>query len=530
MRGDNKKENQFSTGIASLMFTPTKNIGEVVGDGLKGFGLLADNHRAKVQKEEAFNFNMQQQKVKADQNNKLFDYTMKRKPIEDNQKDLDFTVRHDRIKEKVGDNHRLAKLMSSGLDYKTFTSKYGEFSTPTAIKYAKDFTNKNKKLMSESLQQEQWNKVINDERFLNSDKSFNFEKATNHVASRIRKGLTPPHIGIAIIDGLHQKGGYGIYSKPKARISQPKEITLYEYGKQHPDFATQQMESTNYTPTEASKAYRENIKSLPMEERQAYRESHPFVEFRKAYNDEKKMASGVSTTHQINSSINKFSEKYKVDDFANYDFYNGVARGEITPKDVAELQRVMANSKQAQILDSQMSKKASSLQEIAGQANRFAVYASSGNVDTNIFKSKVDEIEAYIPGLEYSEEEIQNEEFRRDFLNLGSTLLKLQSGLAVSNAELKNFEKSLGTLDRNKKSNFIGIKQKLTDIKNSFEGIKTIDPQYFNIKYGATLNGLNRSIGFIDDAIRHQGEHIIETQKEDSPIGYQFSINPFKWF
>ncbi|SFV65501.1 hypothetical protein MNB_SV-14-112 [hydrothermal vent metagenome] len=174
-----------------------------------------------------------------------------------------------------------------------------------------------------------------------------------------------------------------------------------------------------------------------------------------------------------------------------------------------------------------MSKKANELGVIRGQAINFGRYADSDNVDTNFLKSKVDEIKTYIPGLEYSDKEIENEEFRRDFLNITSTLLKLQSGLTVSDKELTRFEQSMGTLERNKNTNFIGVKKKLEDVRNGFLGIKAIDPQYFNIKYGDSIRGLSTSIELIDKAIRRKKKAIVDIKGRN---GFHVKMNPFDVF
>jgi hypothetical protein len=312
----------------------------------------------------------------------------------------------------------------------------------------------------------------------------------------------------------------------KERRAYLKENPFIEFRKKHEE--SEYMNSGKHSSTEAKKAYRENLLSLPQDKRKPYRQANPFIEFRDNYNESKKMNGGVSSARTINKSVSNFSKKHNINNFASYDFYNGVQKGDISPDEVAELQRIMANSKQASVLDSQMSKKAGSLGEIAGQARRFGTYANSENVDTNMFKAYVDEIETYIPGLEYSEAEIENEEFRRDFLNITATLLKLQSGLTVSDKEAKRFEQSMGSFDRNKNANFIGIKQKLEDIRGSFIGIKAIDPQYFNIKYGASIRGLDRSISIIDSAINRKKKLVAEIKEEDSPIGFSLKMNTIK--
>ena len=492
--------NQFSPTLAhSLLVTPKSNPLTEVSKAFKDFGVIADNHNKKI-------YNFDRARIESSQKDALFDYDFGRKPIEDKQKDLSFQVKHDRIKSKVSDNSKLAKLMNSGLDYETFVKDNGEFENPTTIQNARNFSNKNKSLMNESDMNNQWLKISTNKDFFNSDNTFDYSKATKHVSDKVLRGDISQELGIKVIDGLHKHGKQGIYK--------PLENKTKEFN--------------NYVPTEAMKAYRENLSFMTKEEKVEYRAKHPFIKFRDEYNETKKMSSGVSTTHLINSNINDFSKEFKIDDFSNYDFYNAVASGEIPPSRVADLQRVMANSKQAQILDGQMSKKAGSMGEIAGQARRFGTYSNSKDVDTNMFKAMVDEVETYIPGLEYSEAEIQNEEFRRDFLNITATLLKLQSGLTVSDKEAARFEQSMGSFDRNKNANFIGIKQKLEDIRSNFDGIKSIDPQYFNVKYGASIKGLDLSISIIDKAINRKKNLVAEIKKEDSPIGYSLKMNPFK--
>ena len=453
------------------------------------------------QKDTLFGYKMDRAKIEDKQADTNFIYDASRKPIVDKQKDTLFGYKMEDRQDTLLDNDKMAKFIGSNMSYKDFTKEYGDFRKSDTALNAMRFSNKNDTM----LKREQIEKGLaffkTNPDFMENGK-FNTAKATSYVTKLIRSGEIDQRQGVEIIDGLHKASNYGIYAKEERGQA--------------------------YAPTEASRAYRENIKSISdPTERAKWRKENPFIRFRKEYNDAKKMSSGVSSTNLINSSISDFQNKHKINDFANYDFYNGIRKGDISTSEVEALKRVMANSKQAQTLDSEMSKKAGALGEIMGQAKNFARYADSKNVDTNFFKAKVDEVKTYIPGLEYSEQDIENEEFRRDFLNITSTLLKLQSGLAVSDKEVERFEQSMGTLERNKNTNFIGVKKKLEDIRNSFMGIKAIDPQYFNLKYGANVRGLDLSINLIDKAIRRKKDSIVDIKGRH---GFNLKVNKFNLF
>ena len=162
-----------------------------------------------------------------------------------------------------------------------------------------------------------------------------------------------------------------------------------------------------------------------------------------------------------------------------------------------------------------MVKKIGDISTIKGQAQRFAKYANSDNVTTNVFKDAVDKAKTFIPGLNYNKDEIENESMRRDFLNFSSTILKLKSGLTVSDKEAKRFEQSLGTLSKNKESNFIGIRQQLLDIRNNINGTKRIAPEYFNLKYGSNIRALDKSINQINHAIGDKNTNINKEGKNN---------------
>ena len=150
---------------------------------------------------------------------------------------------------------------------------------------------------------------------------------------------------------------------------------------------------------------------------------------------------------------------------------------------------------------------------IDGQAQRFAKYAQSSTVNTNVIQNAKDIVKTYIPNLNLTNDEVQNFEFRSDFLNTAATILKLQSGLTVTDKERERFDKSMGTLNKNKDVNFIGLKQQILDRKNALEAIKDTAPEYFNIKYGHRLRNLENSLTMIDEYL-NDGEN----KKDDVTI------------
>jgi len=253
----------------------------------------------------------------------------------------------------------------------------------------------------------------------------------------------------------------------------------------------------------------------------AEQEDNEYKEWRVGEKQSRKLTGDATYNQIVNKQIDLYSNKLETTNFADVDFEQVLLDEKITPNEKRKLERTLASSKEARTLENNFGKYKAEYSTIEGQADRFAKYANSKELDTNIVQNATDVVKSFIPGFNPSQEEIENFEFRSDFINLSSTILRLQSGLTVSDKERQQFERSMGTLSKNKKVNFIGIKQKILDKKNALEGIKTTAPEYFNVKYGHTLRSLDKSINSIDGYINNE-----ESGKQDNKNDEITIINP----
>ncbi|SFV70890.1 hypothetical protein MNB_SV-13-130 [hydrothermal vent metagenome] len=183
--------NEFNSTLAYSLMKPSTNIFDPIAKTVSNLGTLADKQEAKEKSS------------------------------------LEFNQRQGRIKQKIEDNSKLAKMFNSGLDFNSFTKEHGEFSTPSVAKIARDFSDKNKSMMNNDELKIQWSSLSANPKFKKAEGTFDFAEATNHVARKLRRGEIEPLLASKLIDGLHKQGGYGIYSVPKA----PKSKKLVESGK-----------------------------------------------------------------------------------------------------------------------------------------------------------------------------------------------------------------------------------------------------------------------------------------------------------
>lgn len=250
----------------------------------------------------------------------------------------------------------------------------------------------------------------------------------------------------------------------------------------------------DYAPTSTKKEYNDEMTSKYGNDKTTW---EPYHEWATVYRDGKKLTGEATYNRIVNQEIDKFSGILNTTDFARVDFDKAITDKKMTPNDKYQLERSLASTREAKVLESQYGKYKMEFKTIEGQADRFAQYAKSEKVNTHVVQNAVDIVKSYIPNLELDEKELENFKFRSDFLNLSSTILRLQSGLTVSDKERVNFEQSMGTLSKNKEVNFVGIYQKILDKKNALEGVKETAPEYFNIKYGKTLSNLEEALKVI---------------------------------
>lgn len=125
-------------------------------------------------------------------------------------------------------------------------------------------------------------------------------------------------------------------------------------------------------------------------------------------------------------------------------------------------------------------------------SEKLANLASKENVETAVVKNQVDAVKQYIPESlkDVSEEDLKDVNFRQAFLSVTATMLKLQSGLTVSEAEAQRFAGSMGTLNKNTKVNMSGLKNKVDEIIGDYEANKSLEPTLYNAKYRTPIQGL----------------------------------------
>lgn len=171
--------NKFNSNLFLGLMKPSVNIFEPVAKAVSAFGELADSQEQKENKA------------------------------------LEFNQRQSRIKEKIKDNAKLAKMFNYGGDFESFVQEHGAFATPSVAKIARDFSDKNKTMMSNDELKKQWSSLSANPKFKKPNGLFDFEGATNHIAKKLRRGEIDPLLAAKLTDGLHKQGSVGIYAKPK---------------------------------------------------------------------------------------------------------------------------------------------------------------------------------------------------------------------------------------------------------------------------------------------------------------------------
>ena len=190
------QDNKFNGQLAYGLIRPSTNIFEPMAKAVSNFGALADKQEQKERKS------------------------------------LDFNQRQNRIRQKIEDNSKLAKMFTSGSDFDSFVKDNGAFNTPSVTKIARDFSDKNKTMLNNNELKIQWSNLSSNPKFKKADGGFDFDGATNHIARKLRRGEIDPLLASKLIDGLHKQGSVGIYAPRKAKeASVSNNIKLVENGK-----------------------------------------------------------------------------------------------------------------------------------------------------------------------------------------------------------------------------------------------------------------------------------------------------------
>ncbi len=405
----------------------------------------------------------------------------------------------DIAKDKVHDNKAYASYVNSDYaDFNTWSKDNDvQLKTPEMIDLAEKTSDKKlQKVYDESL--------ADHEKYLKENNLF-LDKSGNVNLTEVRKQLSKDPQNLYLAEAFERKYGSKL-NKPAKELTQKDkydllktESTILKNQAQTKKINNEINNPDKYSPTIMQKEYRAEMKSKYGNDEKLW---EPIHEYATKYRQSKKMTGEATYNTIINGVIDDYSKKLETEDFSNIDFNKAIDEGKITPNEKRKLERNLASTREAKNLESQYGKYKADFETIAGQAERFAKYANSKSVNTDVIQNATDIVKSYIPDLDPSDEDVQNFEFRSDFLNLSSTILKLQSGLTVTDKEREQFNKSMGTLSKNKKVNFIGLKQKILDRRNALSGIKNTAPEYFNIKYGDTLRNIDDSIVVIDNFLK----------------------------
>ncbi len=386
-----------------------------------------------------------------------------------------------------------------------------EFNTPEYYTLAKDFSNKKKTLLEEDAIN--YNMAQATKLFMDEKGNFNEKAFYSHMDKKLLDKKIDEKIYAGVIDGINKARKGGIYSEKK----ESKDIYTTDYknyilentqlhgeNKKSWPLFSEWKNQKSYAPSIEKKNYEDEMTSQFGEDKTSWT---PYHEWLPNYRQSKKL-SGENTYNQVIDVVVKdYSEKLKTDDFSKVDFNKAIEDKLITPNEKRYLERKLASTREAKNLETTFSKYKQEYAVIDGQAQRFAKYANSKAVNTDVIQNATDIVKTYIPDFNMSKEEVENFEFRSDFLNLSSVILKLQSGLTVTDKEREQFNRSMGTLLKNKKVNFIGIKQKILDRKNALESIKDTAPEYFNVKYGHRLRSIESSLDVIDGYLQNDNDN-----------------------
>lgn len=194
--------------------------------------------------------------------------------------------------------------------------------------------------------------------------------------------------------------------------------------------------------------------------------------------------------------VKKFEEKYNFNlATGDSDAIPTEAKGELN-RIIKDIENTPAGKEVTKLISHNIT---GGIGAVTTTVSKLEKLAKEDKVETGVVKNQLDKLKEYIPeswrGVD--EKDLANTEFRKAFLSVSSTILKLQSGLTVTDAERADFQSSMGSLNRNTKTNLSGIKLKFDEIKANYDSIKQIEPTLFNLKYSktaATLSNLSSSL------------------------------------
>lgn len=204
----------------------------------------------------------------------------------------------------------------------------------------------------------------------------------------------------------------------------------------------------------------------------------------------KEGGSNIAANEKVSTDVNKLANKGI--DLSAPDF----KLSNVDPKyknDVDTTIRNLEETPGGKKLVNNISKKlGDGLGAVQTASTKIADLATKENVETAVVKNQIDAVKQYIPEAlkDVTEEDLKDVNFRQAFLSVTATMLKLQSGLTVSEAEAQRFAGSMGTLNKNTKVNMSGLKNKVDEIIGDYEANKSLEPTLYNAKYRTPIQGL----------------------------------------
>jgi len=169
---------------------------------------------------------------------------------------------------------------------------------------------------------------------------------------------------------------------------------------------------------------------------------------------------------------------------------------------------------------------------VQSTATKLSDLATQKNVQTAVVKNQIDAVKQYIPeGLQnIDESDLKDIEFRQAFLSVTATMLKMQSGLTVSEAEAQRFAGSMGTLNKNTKVNMSGLKNKLDEVIGDYEANRYLEPTLYNAKYRAPIDGIKQVSSQIDSYLgKSTTQYAAGTIAKNPKTGETLIFNGKEW-
>lgn len=204
----------------------------------------------------------------------------------------------------------------------------------------------------------------------------------------------------------------------------------------------------------------------------------------------KEGGSNVAANEKVSTDVNKLADKGI--DLSSPDF----KLSNVDPKyknDVDATIRNLEETPGGKKLVNNISKKlGDGLGAVQTASTKLADLATKENVETAVVKNQIDAVKQYIPEAlrGVTEEDLKDVSFRQAYLSVTATMLKMQSGLTISEAEANRFAASMGTLNKNTKVNMSGLKNKVDEIIGDYEANKSLEPTLYNAKYREPIQGL----------------------------------------